>query len=630
MAIPSSPDWSVASSINYSKTTTTHQSVFPLDSKCKSLHFLCLPFRNLRVFIPNSTGCPSPILEDPSSSTTQPPPILPLNPKIQHFTAEDEDAHFLSGGDVNGFICSLFEDPQTQELAYNFYEKAKKNPDYEFQPKKSTLNYLIRYLIRSKKWSLVTSICQDFKTFHVFPDSFSCCRLVSYCVRARKFKLAHTLLQVFKTDNEIATLAFDSAMKGYNKLHMYSSTIDLYGLMKSCGIVLDLGCYSRVMEAYMKTGDFDRVVSLFEQLETRSSTTIIDSTSSPKPIFREIYGILCESLGKSGRAFEALEFFRDMKKKGIPEDHSIYSSLICSFARIREVKIAEELLMEAESNKMLRDPAVFLKLVLMYVEEGLLEKTKEIVAAMKRVKIRVSDCIFCAIVNGFSKRRGLRAAIEVYEDMILEGCEPGQVTYASIINVYYRLGLYLKAEKAFSEMENKGFDRCIVAYSNMVAMYGKAGRLRDAMRLVAKMKERGCEPNVWIYNSLLDMHGRLLKLRQVEKIWKEMKRRKIVADKVSYTSVISAYSKAREFETCMKYYHEFRINGGVIDRAMAGIMVGVFSKMSRIDELVKLLQDMKTEGTQLDGRLYRSALNALRDAGLQVQAKWLQQSFGTM
>ncbi|KAI8022344.1 Pentatricopeptide repeat-containing protein [Camellia lanceoleosa] len=489
--------------------------------------------------MPNSTGCPSSILEDPSSSTTQPPPILQLNPKIQHFTAEDEDAHFLSGGDLNGFICSLFEDPQTQELAYNYYEKAKQNPDYEFLPKKSTLNYLIR--------------------------------LVSCCVRARKFKLAHTLLQVFKTDNEIATLAFDSAMKGYNKLHMYSSTIDLYGLMKSSGIVLDFGCYSRVMEAYMKTGDFDRVVSLFEQLETRSSTAIIDSTSSPTPIFREIYGILCESLGKSGRAFEALEFFRDMKKKGIPEDHSIYSSLICSFARIREVQIAEELLMEAESNKMLRDPAVFLKVVLMYVEEGLLEKTKEIVAAMKRVKIRVSDCIFCAIVNGFSKRRGLRAALEVYEDMILEGCEPGQVTYASIINVYYRLGLYLKAEKAFSEMENKGFDRCIVAYSNMVAMYGKAGKLRDAMRLVAKMKERGCEPNVWIYNSLLDMHGRLLKLRQVEKIWKEMKRRKIVADK-----------------------------------------------------------DMKTEGTQLDGRLYRSALNALRDAGLQVQAKWLQQSFGTM
>ncbi|GFZ08235.1 pentatricopeptide repeat (PPR-like) superfamily protein [Actinidia rufa] len=464
MAVPTSPDWSLAS-VNYCKKPTTTTT---FNSTSHFLSFVSLPCRNLRFFIPNSTNCSSPILEDTSTK-----PIPPeLDSKIQNFQQFSEP----ETEDLNGFISTLFEDPQTEELAHKYYEKAKQNP--EFRPEKSTLKQLI-------------------------------------------------------------------------------STIAVYGLMTSAEIALDPKCYSR---------------------------------------------ILCETLGKSGHAFEALEFFRDMTKKGIPQDHAMYSSLICSFASIREVKVAEDLFREAESKKMLRDPAVFLKLVLMYVKEGLLEKTLEIVSTMKRVKIRVSDCIFCAIVNGFSKRRGLRAAAKVYEEMILRGCEPGQVTYASIISVYYRLGFYLQAEKQASQ--------------------GKA------MRLVAKMKERGCAPNVWIYNSLLDMHGRALNLRQVEKTWKEMKRRKILPDKVSYTSVISAYSKAREFETCMRYYDEFRINGGVIDRAMAGIMVGVFSKMSQIDELVKLLQDMKTEGTCLDERLYRSALNALRDAGLQVQAKWLQQNFG--
>ena len=153
------------------------------------------------------------------------------------------------------------------------------------------------------------------------------------------------------------------------------------------------------------------------------------------------------------------------------------------------------------------------------------------------------------------------------------------------------------------------------------------------MRLLAKMKERGCEPNVWIYNSLMKMHGTANNLRQVEKLWKEIKRRKVAPDKVSYTSVncvINAYSKAKEFETCLRYYNEFRINGGEIDKVMAGIMVGVFSRSSRIDELVKLLRDMKSEGTRLDGRLYRSSMNALRDSGLQVEAKWLQEYFAKM
>jgi hypothetical protein len=36
---------------------------------------------------------------------------------------------------------------------------------------------------------------------------------------------------------------------------------------------------------------------------------------------------------------------------------------------------------------------------------------------------------------------------------------------------------------------------------------------------------------------------------------------------------------------------------------------------------------MKSEGTPIDERLYRSATNAMRDAGLDIQAKWLQDSF---
>ncbi|CBI24106.3 unnamed protein product, partial [Vitis vinifera] len=506
-------------------------------------------------------------------------PVIELDVELPDLTPKDEN--------LNDFLCGLFRDPRSEELAFDYYQKVKERP--EFRPDKETLERIIR--------------------------------LISSCIRARKFRITESLLEVFSYNDDVALLVCNSAMGGYNKLHMFSSTIAVYDRMKSAGVVPNSESYYRIMEAYIKIRDYEKVVTLFQEFESRK----IDSS----PFSTQIYRILCESLGKMGRAFEALEFFRDMTKKGILEDSAVYSSLICSFASIREVKVAEELFREAEEKKILRDPEVFLKLVLMYVEEGLMERTIEIVKAMKNVKIRVSDCIFCAIVNGFAKKRGLRAAAKVYDELILQGCEPGQVTYASIINVYCRMELYSKAEMMFSEMEKKGFNKCVVAYSSMVVMYGKTGRLREAMRLVAKMKERGCKPNVWVYNSLMDMHGRVKNLRQVEKLWKEMKRKKVVPDRVSYTSVISAYSKAGDFETCMRFYHEFRMNGGVIDRVIAGIMVGIFSKSGRVDELVKLLQDMKTEGTGLDERLYRSALNALRDAGLQMQARWLQESFDT-
>ena len=49
---------------------------------------------------------------------------------------------------------------------------------------------------------------------------------------------------------------------------------------------------------------------------------------------------------------------------------------------------------------------MFLKLILMYIQQGSLEKALEIVELMKGFKIGVSDCIFCGIVNGYALRRG--------------------------------------------------------------------------------------------------------------------------------------------------------------------------------------------------------------------------------
>ncbi|TYG53786.1 hypothetical protein ES288_D09G136800v1 [Gossypium darwinii] len=579
MAISTSPDWSLASTDSYtSKPRKSKSALF--FSPCKTLHFVSLPTSNLPLFhINSSCNSPSAIMEDASSSSsTSNVPITKLGLKFH-----DPDVDNL-----NGLLCGLLQDTPSEDVAYDFYEKAKENP--RFVPEKKMLKLLIR--------------------------------LINTCVKARKFMVVEALLEALKSDKELSVIAFNSAMAGYNKLHMFRSTIAAYETMKSNGISQDSESYCQIMEAYHRIGDMDKVSSLFDEFES--------SKLNLTPLAPRAYSILCDSLAKSGRPYEALEYFRDMKKKGLFVSSLVYSSLIISFASIRDITIVEKLFEEAEERKMVRDPEVFLKLVLMYIEEGLLEKTLDVVRVMNDANVKVSDCIFCTIVNGFSKRRGFQSAIVVYEQLILQGCKPGQVTYASIINAYCRIGLNSKAEMVFSEMQQKGFDKCVVAYSSMIAMYGKAGMIRDAMKVLAQMKAKGCQPNVWIYNSLMDMHGRVKNLRQVEKLWREMKRRKLAPDKVSYTTVISAYNRVRECEMCVKFYQEFRLNVGSIDKAMAGTMVGVFSKTSRIDELVRLLQDMKAEGTELDGRLYHSAMNALRDAGLENQVKWLQKNFDAM
>ncbi|CAH9147466.1 unnamed protein product [Cuscuta epithymum] len=612
MALSSSPDWwSVASlawiPCNSSKEISTSRRT-PL---CSLPRFNS---RDLNLIAARSSTCPSPLFEDNnalSSASKSQPTIMDLT--LSEYQPED----------LNNIIFRLIKNPQTAESGSDFYAKAKGNPG--FIPEKSTLTLLTRYFMRSRKWSSIFSLAQDFRAFNVIPDSGTFCRLISSCARARKFKIVNTLLESAFFLQE-TPLAFEHAMRGYNKLHMYSTTILLYQRMKSSGLVLEPGCYCTTMEAYHNMGQYEEVVSLFQEFKhgRRLESTQYNS---------KIYLCLCNSLGKMGRTSESLDHFREMTSKGVPDDHKFYSSLISAFATSREVEMAEELLEEAVRKKMLSsDPSLFMKLVLMYIDkEGMLEKALSVISLMKRLNIRVSDCISCAIVNAFSRKLGPEEAVRVFEEELqFEGCEPGQVTYALILNIYCQIKLYSKAEAAFADMEQKGFVNCSVSYSTMINMYGKTGRHREAMMILAKMKKRGCKPNVWIYNSLLDIHRNPLNLRQVEKTWKEMERRGVLPDRVSYTSIISAYNKAKEYQRCVEYYNDFRKlkNGdGKIDRAMGGLMVGVFSKMNRGEELVKVLQEMKKAEAELDERLYWSALNALRDAGLEIHAKWLQDSF---
>lgn len=566
------------------------------------LRFISLPLHGRRrLVVISAYRSPSSSLLEESSDEVAAGEHQAVRPKPQKAAAISD-----------GFIKGLAKSPEMEALAYDYYQKARAQPEY--RPDRQTLRLLIRYLLKCRQWDSISALSEDFRALGVFPDGAACARLVGGCIRARKFKLAEALLRAFQAKPTIAAAAFGAAMRGYNKLHMYSSTLGVHEQMRAAGVPPDPGCWCSAMDAHRKLGNTDQVLALFLEMD-------------PSYHSARIYSILCDSLGRSGRAFESLRYFREMTQRGISPDSSSYASLISSFAGIKEAEIAEDLFQEARQKRLVNDPAVFLKLVLMYVETGGLDKTLEVVRAMKELKIGVSDCVFCAVINGHARKGGLRAAVRAYEELISLGCEPGQVSYASAISVYSRLGLLAMAEALFQEMLDKGFDRCVVAYATMVSVYGRSGRVREATRLLARMKEKGCEPNVWVYNSLIDMHGRATNLRQVEKLWKEMRRRRVAPDKVSYTSIIGAYSKAKEFRECVRLYEEFRMTGEKVDRAVAGIMIGVFARSGRIDELVKLLQDVKAEGLPLDERLYASAMNALRDAGLQTQVRWLQESF---
>ncbi|XP_020162653.1 pentatricopeptide repeat-containing protein At5g13770, chloroplastic [Aegilops tauschii subsp. strangulata] len=580
---------------------------------------LCTIKRQLASFVLHcSRSCASPVLEPKNLPGELHVLSSPAPAKAAPVSTLPDAANL---GISNKFIRGLCGDRQTEPLAFECYRRALQQP--EFRPDKKTMNALTVQLLRAKQWSSLEHLVQDFMAYGVLPERRTCARLVATCVKARRFGLADVVLGVLEgKKGPAAAVCFSSALQAYNKLHMYRSTVLLYERMKADCLSVNADAYRAVMAAFGALGEPDTVTSLFKQYRSRKWY--------PSETCLETYTIACDALGRAGRALDALKCLREMEADGISPDAGIYSTVIGSLADARETASTEDVYDEAWKKGMLRDPDMFLKVVIMQVETGLLEDTLGVAKDMRDIGLRVTDCVLSTIVNGFVKRRGLKPAIRAYDKLVAMGCEPGQVTYASAINVYCRLGRSDRAESVFSEMIDRGFDKCVVAYGNMISMYGQIRRASDATRLLALMKQKGCEPNVWVYNSLLDMRGKLGDSRQAEKIWKEMMRRKVQPDRVSYTAIVGAFNRSGELDRCMDYYQEFRETGGTVDKTLAGLMVGVFCKTSRFNDLIQLLRDMKLQGTKLDRRLYMIVLNSLREAGLEVHVRWLQDYFNSV
>lgn len=62
---------------------------------------------------------------------------------------------------------------------------------------------------------------------------------------------------------------------------------------------------------------------------------------------------------------------------------------------------------------------------------------------------RLIEDDMCVVISVHTANMTVRAVVRLYEELILLGCQLGYVTCASIITVYYCLGIFHRSEMAF-------------------------------------------------------------------------------------------------------------------------------------------------------------------------------------
>ncbi|MCO5596659.1 hypothetical protein L7F22_050727 [Adiantum nelumboides] len=248
--------------------------------------------------------------------------------------------------------------------------------------------------------------------------------------------------------------------------------------------------------------------------------------------------VLVNFYGKQGYLSQAQSVFDQM-----PEKNTVsWNGIITAYVLHSQGKQAQSLFHQMCQQGILADKFV---LVSMFSAPA----TKEDLADGKRLYSRLfgmdvdSDAVlFTAVLNMFCKCGSMKAAEELFD---ITKC-PDIVMWTSMIAGYAQFGQSKKALELFKIMQLEGPNPSQVTYTSVLSACSREGLVDDGLRYLLSMnRDYGIKPSMDHYNCIVDLLARSGRLDEAEELIASMS---VEADHVSWTTLLDACRKHSDLE----------------------------------------------------------------------------------
>uniref|UniRef100_A0A0D3HLU6 DYW domain-containing protein n=1 Tax=Oryza barthii TaxID=65489 RepID=A0A0D3HLU6_9ORYZ len=286
----------------------------------------------------------------------------------------------------------------------------------------------------------------------------------------------------------------------------------LTSVMSLCGTRLDLnlgkqvqafsfkiGCETNLpvknstMYLYLRKGETDEAMRLFEQMEDASIITWNAMISG----YAQIMDSAKDDLQARSRGFQALTIFRDLKRSVMKPDLFTFSSILSVCSAMMALEQGEQIHAQTIKSGFLLDVVVNSALVNMYNKCGCIQDANK---AFLEMPTR-TFVTWTSMISGYSQHGQPQEAIQLFEEMRLAGVRPNEITFVSLLSACSYAGLVEEAEHYFDMMKKEYCIEPVVDhYGCMIDMFVRLGQVEDAFSFI---KRTGFEPNEAIWSSLV-------------------------------------------------------------------------------------------------------------------------------
>ncbi|KAK1281998.1 Pentatricopeptide repeat-containing protein [Acorus calamus] len=300
----------------------------------------------------------------------------------------------------------------------------------------------------------------------------------------------------------------------------------------------------------------------------------------------DTYALLIRAFCTSGLIEKAGAVFAEMRKYGIPRKHTFYPGAIVYNAYI-------DGLMKGQNN----------------------QKAVEVFQRMKNDQCQPNADTYTLLINLYGKANQSVRALKIFNEMRTEKCKPNICTYTALINAFAREGLCEKAEEYFERLQEAGYEPDVYAYNALMEAYSRAGFPNGASEIFSLMQHMGCEPDRASYNIMVDAYGRAGLHEDARAVFQELKHKGMTPTMKSHMLLLSAYSKAGEIGKCEDIMNQMHKSGLTPDTFVLNSMLNAYGRAGQFQKMEDVLDAMERGPYRADISTYNILINIYGRSG---------------
>ncbi|CAM9775595.1 unnamed protein product [Chrysoparadoxa australica] len=487
-------------------------------------------------------------------------------------------------------------------------------PSSPVQPDTVTYNCAVSALGRSGELLAALNLLKQMKEARLQeggetsprPDIVTYNTIISACATVGDWETALSLVDMLLEDGlQADTITYNAALSACCKDVQWQMGLDLLNEMKAAGVPPDVITYNTLLAVIAKAHQYQPARALLDEMQGRgikpdeisyACITMACHTASPphptaaikllhgmqagglKPS-NTTYNNVLRSLGKAGRASEAMEILTEMEESSTPPDAACYESVVYAFER---------------SNN--TDSAL-----------AVLQQMKE------KHDTLLGDRVYATAIRACEKEGRWEEALGLLEELRSTGAGSSIAESAGCsvrYNQWYQ-AVSLLANKGTGDTDSKTIRAAIVGCS-------RGGHWQEALSLMDQMKQAGHEVGAVCYGAAMEALERQQEFVKGLDLYRDMLNQGIRPDIMVYQSAIRCCWGVGEWRRAVSMLAAAGIQGMIPTRRMQHDVIRACAAAGEWREAWGLKQQMidpMRAGAMPDLAIYRDVMQACGDAG---------------